>query len=260
MQNCFQKMNCFYWTSLISVLINLKHWYYDSPYPELPTILIMFFIGFSILSYPIQRNATTSIGYTKPYGKPSQSNLLLSCLRSLYYQAHYPSKIYVFESRFSFKVRQLGQQQLYFQYQVCLILYEMIVVPSFSQPYLWIKSPLQSPPKILSSTSVNFHLTFQSLLFNKTILKILTNTPFLHTAAFFHLAVFAYNNGSNLHQKYFPCLSDLANLGCVKGERSYGLLRGFLTSLFFLKVWTVIATLTVTGSLSLRLIKWLYCM
>ena len=36
----------------------------------------MFFIGFPILSYLIRQHATTSIGYTKPYAKPNQSNLL----------------------------------------------------------------------------------------------------------------------------------------------------------------------------------------
>ena len=36
----------------------------------------MFFIGFPILSYLIRPHATTSIGYTKPYVKPNQSNLL----------------------------------------------------------------------------------------------------------------------------------------------------------------------------------------
>ena len=134
----------------------------------------------------------------------------------------------------------------------------MVGVPPFSQPYLCIQSPLQSPTNILSSTSVNFHLTFPSLLFNKIILKILTNTPFLHITTFFHLAIFTYNHLSNLHKKYSPYLSHLANSGRVKRQKSYGVLWGFLISPFFLKVWTVITTLTVTGSLSLRLIKWLY--
>ena len=35
----------------------------------------MFFIGFSILSYSTGPQATTGIEYTKPYAKPSQSNL-----------------------------------------------------------------------------------------------------------------------------------------------------------------------------------------
>ena len=41
--------------------------------PLLETILIMFFIGFSILSYPI-RPYTLITGFTKTYTKPRQSN------------------------------------------------------------------------------------------------------------------------------------------------------------------------------------------
>ena len=92
--------------------------------------------------------------------------------------------------------------------------------------------PLQSTSKILFSTSVNFHLTFPPLLFNEIIHKINTNTTFLYTAAFFHFAIFVYNHPSNLHQKYYPYLSYLANSDCVKGQRSYGVLWGFLISPF----------------------------
>ena len=49
--------------------------------PRASNNLHMFFIGSPILSCPIQPNATTSIGYTKPCSKPSQSNLLSSCLQ-----------------------------------------------------------------------------------------------------------------------------------------------------------------------------------
>ena len=81
-----------------------------------------FFIGFPILSYPIQPRSTTSIGYTKQYERPksNQQNLSSSCIqiiiyRSLYLmsQTCYLSKSWVFKSHFSFKVRQHGQQQLY---------------------------------------------------------------------------------------------------------------------------------------------------
>ena len=136
-------------------------------------------------------------------------------------QARYPSKSWVFNSRFYFKVRQHSQQQLYFQYKVCWILYEMVDAPSFSQPYLCIQPPLQSTTKIVFSTSVNFHLPFPPLLFNKIILTVHANTPFLYTAAFFHLSIFSYNHPTNLHQKCFPYLSHLANSGCAKGQRSY---------------------------------------
>ena len=61
----------------------------------------------------------------------------------------------------------------------------MVGAPSFSQPYLCIYPPLQSPPKIRSSTSVNFHLPIPPLLLNKIILTIPTSTPFLCTSAIF---------------------------------------------------------------------------
>ena len=100
LKNCFQNMNCSFWIKLILVLIHLKNWYYHSPHAELPYIpyylrqvlpeptetfsntnLIMFFIGFNILSYSIRQQATTSIGYTKSYIKPKQSNLLSSWIQ-----------------------------------------------------------------------------------------------------------------------------------------------------------------------------------
>ena len=91
----------------------------------------------------------------------------------------------------------------------------MVGVSSFSQPYLCIQPPLQSPPKICSSFSVNFHLPIPPLLFNKIIITIPTNTTFLYTSAIFHFPIFAYNHPSNLRQKYFPYLSHLANSGRV---------------------------------------------
>ena len=70
----------------------------------------MFVIGFNILSYSIRPQATTSIGYTKSYIKPSQSNCSQAIYRSWYLmgQIHYPSKSWVFKSSFSFKFRQHG--------------------------------------------------------------------------------------------------------------------------------------------------------
>ena len=54
----------------------------------------------------------------------------------------------------------------------------MVAAPSFSQPYLYIQPPLQSPPKIPSSISDNFYLPIPPLLIQKIILTIPTNTPF----------------------------------------------------------------------------------
>ena len=100
LENCFRCMNCFSWIKLILVLIHLRYWYYNSPYAEHPylphhlcqilpepaeilfsTNLIMFFIGFNILSYPIRPQATTGIGYTKSFVNPSPSNLLSSYIQ-----------------------------------------------------------------------------------------------------------------------------------------------------------------------------------
>ena len=83
--NCFQNMKHFSWIKLILVLFHLKYCYYNTPPQELHclpyyffnTILVMFFIGFRFLSYPICPHAT-SFGYMKPYAKPSHSNLLSS--------------------------------------------------------------------------------------------------------------------------------------------------------------------------------------
>ena len=61
----------------------------------------------------------------------------------------------------------------------------MVAAPSFSQPYLCIKPPLQSLPKIRSSTPVNFHLPIPPFLVQKIILTISTNAPFLYTSSIF---------------------------------------------------------------------------
>ena len=133
--------------------------------PLLDIILIKFFIGFPILSYPIRAHTPTGIWYTKAYARSSQSNLLSRYIQIiiLYGSNTLPSKSWVFKSRFSFKVRQQGQQQFYLQYKVCWILYKMVGASSFSQPCLCIRPPLQSPPKILFSISFNFHPGFTSL-------------------------------------------------------------------------------------------------
>ena len=55
----------------------------------------------------------------------------------------------------------------------------------FSQPYLCMQPPLQSLSKSFHSTSVNFNFPIPPLLFNKKILKIPADTPFLYTAALF---------------------------------------------------------------------------
>ena len=91
---------------------------------------------------------------------------------------------------------------------------------SFSQSCLCIQLSLQSPPKIHSSTSLNFRLPITSLILNKIILTSPTNTFFLYTAAIFHFSIFTYNHFGDLHLKLFLYLSHLANSGCVKEPKS----------------------------------------
>ena len=110
---------------------------------------------------------------------------------------------------------------------------------------------LQSPPKIRSSTSVNFHLPIRPLPFNKIILTIPTNTLFLYISAIFNLPIFKCNHPSNLHQIYFPYLLQ-------ETKEPWSLARNDTVSIcsFFLEVWTVIAGITIPDSLSLRFANW----
>ena len=103
---------------------------------------------------------------------------LLSTNFQVFYVGRFRDKSWVFKSRFFFKVRQYGQQQLYLQYKMCWILYKMVCALSFPQPYLCIQPPLQSPPKIRYPTSVNFNFLILPLLVHKIILIIPTNTHF----------------------------------------------------------------------------------
>ena len=121
-----------------------------------------------------------------------------------------------------------------------------------------IQPPLQSPPKICFSTSVNYHLPIPLLLVHKIIHTNPVNTTFLYTSAIFHLPIFAHNHPSNLYQIYFPYLSHLANLGCVIGTReleSPVMTDTLWISPSFLKIWTVIIRITITDSLLHRLRK-----
>ena len=72
LENCFQNINSFSWIKLILGSSYNSSWLKPLYY----LIFIMFFIVFLISSYLIKPHATTSIGYTKPYAKQNQSNLL----------------------------------------------------------------------------------------------------------------------------------------------------------------------------------------
>ena len=57
----------------------LANWNHSST--QSLSFLIIFFIGFLILFYPIRPHATTFIEYTKPYANPSQSDLISSYMQ-----------------------------------------------------------------------------------------------------------------------------------------------------------------------------------
>ena len=136
-------------------------------------ILIMFFIGF--LFRP------TSLSHTPPKVLDIP-NHMPSKINQIYYQWYIqiiilygsntlPIKKLSHEEPLSFKVWQHVQQQLYLHYKVHWILCKMVGAPSFSEPYSCKQPPLHSPPKIRSSTSVNFHLPIHLCLFTNSSLQ-----------------------------------------------------------------------------------------
>ena len=154
-------------------------------------------------------------------------------------QTCYPSESWFFKSRFSFKVRQHGQQQLYIQYQVCWILSRIIRALSLSKPFLCIKPTFQSPPRIRFSTSVNFYLPIPRLLVHKIFLTLPSSIP---------------------HQFLTSLCVQLSQQSTPKIFSLLQTLRTDTALIFpvFLKVWTLIARLTATDSLSPRLWKLVY--
>ena len=114
-----------------------------------------------------------------------------------------------------------NKQHLYIQFKVCGILCNRVGALSISQPYLFIQPSLQSPQKF---SSANFHCIIPLLL--KTILTIPDDTLFYCASAIPQLPIFACSPPCNVHQKYFPCFSYLANSDCINGPLSMGVLAG----------------------------------
>ena len=94
----------------------------------------------------------------------------------------------------------------------------MVGAPSFSQPYLCIQLPWQSPPKTCSSSFVNFHLPISPLLHHKISFTIPNNTSFLSSSAIFHLLIFGYNPFKNQRRKFFLCFSQLADSDAARDQ------------------------------------------
>lgn len=89
---------------------------------------------------------------------PSHSNKIsffTKILKNFLYSSNYPLKSWIFNSHFSYKVKQLNPQlSVKLQYKACWVLYKM--TSSFSPPFLFLQAPLHSPPTIPSSTSAIF--------------------------------------------------------------------------------------------------------
>ena len=129
LENYFQNMTCFSWIKLISVLICLKYWYYNTLFLELPCFPCPFcqispwpaeipsssvFLFCPILCHHAQQKINW-IYQTKCQAKSIRFIIKLYTNKYLFGETRYVSKISVFKTCFSFKVRQHGQQQLYIQ-------------------------------------------------------------------------------------------------------------------------------------------------
>ena len=84
----------------------------------------------------------------------------------------------------------------------------MVGAPSFSQLYLCIQPLYNLHQKSVPLLAlVNFHLPIPELLFNKSILTISANTPFLYNSGIFHLPIFACNHPAIYTKNIFPTLT-----------------------------------------------------
>ena len=123
----------------------------------------------------------------------------------------------------------------------------MVGALSFSQPILRIQLTLQSLPRNSSSFSVSFHFPISPLLVHKITFTIPTNTPFLYNSAVFH----SFFLCTTIPTIYTKNILPTSNILPIQAASRYQKVREYcedwrcLISPFFLKVWTVIAGLTL---------------
>ena len=172
-------------------------------------------------------------------------------------QTRYPSKSWIFKSRFSFNARQHASL---FPIQNMLSSPQTVGDASFSQPCLCRQLPLKSLPKIRSSTLVNFHLPIPPL-FTKSSLQPPFNTSFCYTSGISHLPSIASSQPNILHQKHLHYLNHLANSGCLNGTGATDSREDWHCCNLSLvsQSMIVIIGLTTTNCLLYRLIKLVYC-
>ena len=181
----------------------------------------MFFIGFPILSYLIRPYTTTSIGYSKSYVKPNQSNLLSELNtdhNTLWVKHHARQKAESIRATL-FQSWTARSTTTLSSIQSILNSPQNVGAPSFSEPYLCKQPPLHSPPKIRSSTSANFHLLSPPLLVHKFILTIPLTLPFSIPHQSLTFLLLRTTIPTIYTKNVFP-LSYLANSGYVKGPKS----------------------------------------
>ena len=97
-----------------------------------------------------------------------------------------------------------------------------------SLTYFYMQPPLQSPSKIHSSSSANFHLFIPCYMFIKPSLWSQLTLPFPIAQQFLSPFSFAQPSLQFLHKKHFPYLS----------HGSLWKADSVLISAFFLEVWT----------------------
>ena len=96
-----------------------------------------------------------------------------------------------------------------------------------SLTYFYMQPPLQSPSKIHSSSSANFHLFIPCYMFTKPSLWSQLTLPFPIAQQFLSPFSFAQPSLQFLHKKHFPYLS----------HGSLWKADSVLISAFFLEVW-----------------------
>ena len=189
LENCFHNMNCFSQIKLISVLIHFKYCYYNILSLQLPclpfypchfhtdqvkslfnAILIMFFIGFLILSYPIQPYVTI-IECTKPYAKSINIQIYYQPIRNLslqnplLFQSQTTRSTKALSSmRIVLNSLQIGRCSLIFTallmhtttLTISTKIFLRLILASLFRPELFIKSFLQSLLTLPSSVPQHF--------------------------------------------------------------------------------------------------------
>ena len=120
------------------------------------------------------------------------------------------------------------------------------------------KALLQSPPKIRSSTSANFHLTIISLLVHNTILTMPTSISFLYSSVFASPPYFCAKPSLQSKPKEFFLSQPFSQYRLCQGDNEPGNLVRTSTTLissFFLEVRTGKTRLAISDSLLVRLRK-----